>query len=195
MNPRRKWIGTLDNIRKFWETEVSQDHIDTGLRWYEEAHDIAVAISNHFGTDLDVVCAVLSAYSANTYWERTVTMTIKNLSFYYRYETVTGMRSTIKMVKDILDNNDADRLRGPKLRDFAQAIFTRGRHRHPVMDRWMARVWLGIMDWNGTVTEAMYTEAQEAYKQVADEIDMARAALQAGIWMRAIEYGPTRPTS
>lgn len=194
MAPKRKWIGSKDNIRRFWEEHVTRKHVREGQRWYKDAHDLAVAISETFGTDLPVVCAVLSAYSQNTYWERTVTATIKNLNFYYRYGTVMGMRNTIDTVTAILDNNDPSLLKGPKLNDFSMAILTAGQHPFPVMDRWMARVWLGKLNWMGTVTDAVYQDAQAAYIEVADEMRKARAVLQAGIWGAAIEFGPTRPT-
>ena len=198
MAGRRKWFPRASHVLEFWDAVVKEEHLEAGRVWYKEAQRQALAMSQAYGVDFPVVCAVISIYSINTPWEVNLKMARRTLEKWANGDRAPGygLKTVKKQVNAVLQNNDPTHIRGQKLSDFYRAILTGGKHGEPVIDRHMARISLGIPDWDGSVTPAVYREAQRVYKEALDLIHavdgeyIEPAPFQAAAWIafRPFEY-------
>jgi len=183
---RRKWFGSADNILNFFRKAVDPSHLDEGRDWYRQAQREAAAMAMTFGVEIHTVAGMLSAYSANNTWANNRLAVYTTLRRWRDGDErpVRGLTTVVNMVEPMLAGaHPMDVIRGLKLRDFYRAILTGGHHPLPVIDRWMARVWMDLPDWNLSVTPAMYRDAQSAYLEVAEALNIHPSDLQAGVWV------------
>lgn len=181
---RVKYVGSTVNILRFVDLHVRPEHIEEGKAWYRGARQEAGALASTFGVDLQIAVALQAAYSINNTWSNTRGFVYRTLERWANGDKApgTGLVSTVGMVHRVLHKNDPDQLTGNKVRDFYQAILTGGNHPRPVIDRWMARIFLDDMTFQGTVNTSMYHRAQGCYIEAAGLLNHHPADLQAVAW-------------
>lgn len=182
----RKWFGSAANILNFFRSQVDTAHLDEGREWYRQARREAGAMAMAFGLPLTTVCGLLAAYSINNTWANNRLNVYRTLVLFRDGDPnpVRGLKTTVGFARPMLDGvHPLDVMNGLKLRDFYLAILTGGTSSRPVIDRWMARVWMDMPEFNLSVTPAMYRDAQAAYIEVAQALEIHPSDLQAGVWV------------
>lgn len=186
------------NILKVFNQATSQE-ITNGVYWYDEAAKVAKDISEAFDIPFERTCLVISALSPNNSWTRNISDAWKVCRTWYElrrkpfltiveYEKAKERCVTCtypankQKAFDILDGK-LDYLNGLKTQNFARNIA--GCQQSVTIDVHAFSVAEGKRYTAKTIkpiSPKVYEECSGAYKDVAREMDVAPAHLQAIVW-------------
>lgn len=182
----------LNTYRHATESEVA-----AGLDWYPAAREYAQTLSNLYGLDRDIVCAVIAVLSPRISWALCCKAAIKLIDHWQadRYETrdVPGLNLNKEKAYRILDNNDPNYCRGPKVRSFYHNIADPNSPDYVTVDIWARRIAEGDPSLPATYfSDKDYQVYADAYREAADQIGLLPSELQAITWVtirRQVKYG------
>jgi YesN/AraC family two-component response regulator len=200
-----------NNIRKVWSL-ASKSEIASGIYWYPQAAKVASEISEEFDIPQDRVCLVISALSPNNNWSRNISDAWKvcrvwssereskrrfftfdksgiDIAEWYkqaekqRKECATCTYPANKEKAFAILDGKLDHLKGLKTQNFARNL--QGCEESVTVDVHAFSIANGKRYTAKTVkpiSKTVYEKISQAYTDVANEIDITPAQLQAITW-------------
>lgn len=159
---------------------ASPSEVADGIKWYAEANGIAKSIAEKSGVELWQAIELISVASPGADWSLNVK--IPALILEGKTDGLFITRQSMAKVKRILAGESA--VNGPKTTSFAQNIA--GNHEPVTIDGWMVRIACadpGIEWKNTSISGGAYKQIALAVKEVANELNILPAHLQAIVWV------------
>jgi hypothetical protein len=177
---RRVFGVTLETItRRILATfdRATASDVESGARWYDDAHDLAVELSAHCDS-IDHAAAVIAALSPRTTWSRNVAGAVELI---VRGAVMPGLigRNVATARRALVDGRHA--LSGPKTRRFAANIA--GNREAVTVDVWAARA--AGLDEDLLSRKGAYDAVEHAYRLAARRRGVDPATMQATTWIVA----------
>jgi hypothetical protein len=149
-------------------------HESMARTWYDEAHDIALNMSNLCGLSIEKCASILAAFSPRERWASNV----KYANMFINGGTPPTLTNNINMAYAAMSLG-FDALNGRKTNAFARNIA--GDKDAVTIDVWMIRA--AGMDANKGVNDTEYKLLSEIVKELAADRAMYPATAQALIWI------------
>jgi hypothetical protein len=171
-----------ENIMRVFESATESEY-NEGMTWYNEQHDIALALSPD---DVWRGAGVIAGYSPNNKWERNLMLATEVLT--------TGIVRTdylpvmVPQIQRIMDGeHPLDVFRGQKVRAFTAAIATNGESDIATIDRHAHDVCIGHVTEVGNgkkkIAKSVFNTMVMHYQQAALEAGIKVAQMQAVTWV------------
>ncbi len=178
-------VNSLNRALTLYLASTPEQRRD-GAAWYPDALDICQRAADRHGHDTFSVVAAMAILSANTSWNKNVSMT-RGLAASRRFRNPGTFQKIARKAWDAL-RGDITVIRGPKTQAFARAIA--GDARAVVVDRHILRA---LGHWRNGVSPRQYERYAREITQAADIVRVAPAVLQATIWLQE-QDAPTDPS-
>jgi hypothetical protein len=152
---------------------ATMSQIMQAATWYADAQSIAKQLSVEYDVNLDVVAAVIAAFSPRTRWAQNVL----NAELFLSGKTVPTLGNNIRMAESALELG-IPALKGRKTNSFAYNIA--GDMNVVTIDVWMIRA--AGYD-RKDANKSMYDLMESVIVELAAEFSVSPAQLQALIWI------------
>lgn len=179
------------NIRKVFDLATPED-LESGLSWYQEAHDFAVGLSIEYTVPVKAVSHVIAALSPGVRWEsnkRAAAEVFKSAPF---RPTVPGYAANVdkawRIAVNALDGGTAwtKILSGPKVTAFADNILNPPDSNRVTVDVHaisVAEYKIYTVKSAPKLTPRQYEIYVRAYTKVAKSVNLKPSELQAVCWV------------
>ena len=204
MTPYNKLMSntpTMD-IKNILAMYMQATPVDTqeGTVWYNNAHQICVALSDKYKLPLSTVVGVVSALSPNNKWDRNI-MDAENIIRAYVGEydypkvcTFTGNKDkAITILECEIDSSDniCAILKGNKTIAFFRGILTDGQCDEITVDGHAFNIWRGMytsLNEVPAISNKLYKTVSDAYKQAAETINNLEGTKYSAAQIQAITW-------
>lgn len=164
--------------------KATQEQINEGMNWYFIAHNEAVRLSKEHEVPFYKVCAIISALSPATPWDRNVWDADVYLSYGNEYKRYTTYKQNVrKCDKIMLANNFQEVLelfsKADKTRNFFLNIHDPMSDKHVTIDRHAMRV----AEFDQGLTPKRYKMLHKQYTDAAKLIGILPQQLQGVTWL------------
>ena len=205
MTPYNKLMSntpTMD-IKNILAMYMQASPVDTqeGTVWYNNAHQICVALSDKYKLPLSTVVGVVSALSPNNKWDRNIFDAENIIHAYcmgYDYPKVCTFGSNkdkaITILECEIDSSDniCAILKGNKTIAFFRGILTDGQCDEITVDGHAFNIWRGMytsLNEVPAISNKLYKSISDAYRQAAvtineiEDTNYSPAQIQAITWV------------
>lgn len=168
-----------ENIVSVFEQATDYEY-EEGMRWYNEAHDIALALSPN---DVWRGAGVIAAFSPQQKWEQNLIFATRALESGIATGHTTMMCGQAQRILN--GEHPLDVLGGMKVRAFASAIATNGLSDIATIDRHAHDIAMGrvFTQKERKIGRVLFRTLSMHYQQAAMEIGIATAQMQAITWV------------
>jgi hypothetical protein len=159
----------------------SDSNFDSGMSWYERAHNECLLISQVFEVPLSIVIGIVAALSPSNKWKQNLKDTWSFLEEpNVNTKVCTFMNQRWKAL-EIYNTEGTDEeikaiLNGDKTKNFYDNILYYSSSDLVTVDRWAYRS-VGL-----NPSKANFKKVEVAYKEVAEELDLRPHQVQAVVW-------------
>jgi hypothetical protein len=153
---------------------ATTEQVSTAIAWYDEAHDIALSMSDLCGLSIEKCASILAAFSPRERWASNV----KYANMFINGGTPPTLTNNINMAYAAMSLG-FDALNGRKTNAFARNIA--GDKDAVTIDVWMIRA--AGLDANKGVNDTEYRLLSEVVKELASTRGLYPATAQALIWI------------
>ena len=204
MTPYNKHMSntpTMD-IKNILAMYMQATPVDTqeGTVWYNNAHQICVALSDKYKLPLSTVVGVVSALSPNNKWDRNILDAENIIHAYcmgYDYPKVCTFSSNKDKAITILEceidssENICGILKGNKTIAFFRGILTDGQCDEITVDGHAFNIWRGMytsLNEVPAISNKLYQTVSDAYKQAAVTINNLEGTKYSAAQIQAITW-------
>ena len=204
MTPYNKLMSntpTMD-IKNILAMYMQASPVDTqeGTVWYNNAHQICVALSDKYKLPLSTVVGVVSALSPNNKWDRNIFDAENIIHAYcmgYDYPKVCTFSSNkdkaITILECEIDSSDniCAILKGNKTIAFFRGILTDGQCDEITVDGHAFNIWRGMytsLNEVPAISNKLYKTVSDAYKQAAVTINNLEGTKYSAAEIQAITW-------
>ena len=204
MTPYNKLMSntpTMD-IKNILAMYMQATPVDTqeGTVWYNNAHQICVALSDKYKLPLSTVVGVVSALSPNNKWDRNIFDAENIIHAYcmgYDYPKVCTFSSNkdkaITILECEIDSSDniCAILKGNKTIAFFRGILTNGQCDEITVDGHAFNIWRGMytsLNEVPAISNKLYKTVSDAYKQAAVTINNLEGTKYSAAEIQAITW-------
>ena len=193
----------MTDIRNILAMYMQATPVDTqeGTVWYNNAHQICVALSDKYNLPLSTVVGVVSALSPNNKWDRNILDAENIIHAYcmgYDYPKVCTFGSNKDKAITILEceidssENICAILKGNKTIAFFRGILTNGQCDEITVDGHAFNIWRGLytsLNEVPAISNKLYKAVSDAYRDAAVAInnqtqsDWSASQIQAITWV------------
>jgi len=175
-----EYVPSVENVLKVWEASSNADKA-SGAEWYNEAHDLAIELTN----DANTGAGVIAALSPQVSWVRNVTMARQIANG--ETPTMTNGRNIAKAQRCMSGESWNDVLGGPKVRAFAATI-ENPETEQVCIDRHAFDIAVGFSSddrTRGTLLgrAGIYEQFAAVYVEAAKMLNVAPSVVQATTWV------------
>lgn len=184
-------MSKVQNILTVYQHATNQE-IDSGMTWYNEAHDTVKQWAKEYDQPPQVVAYALAALSPRVQWEPNKRACKKLLDLHrqgrkphYNRIVVAGTKTNKAKAIDIIWKHELDRLKGPKVTRFADNILNPETSDKITVDVWAVRAadldphadakWLG--------PDPRYNRYEQAYLEASALLAQPPIKVQAVCWL------------
>jgi len=192
---------TMD-IKNILAMYMQASPVDTqeGTVWYNNAHQICVALSDKYKLPLSTVVGVVSALSPNNKWDRNIFDAENIIHAYcmgYDYPKVCTFGSNkdkaITILECEIDSSDniCAILKGNKTIAFFRGILTDGQCDEITVDGHAFNIWRGMytsLNEVPAISNKLYKTVSDAYKQAAVAINNLEGTKYSAAEIQAITW-------
>ena len=192
---------TMD-IKNILAMYMQATPVDTqeGTVWYNNAHQICVALSDKYKLPLSTVVGVVSALSPNNKWDRNIFDAENIIHAYcmgYDYPKVCTFSSNkdkaITILECEIDSSDniCAILKGNKTIAFFRGILTNGQCDEITVDGHAFNIWRGMytsLNEVPAISNKLYKTVSDAYKQAAETINNLEGTKYSAAQIQAITW-------
>ena len=157
-----------------------QAHIDYGMEWYEQAREYCQGIAIRYKLPLYAVVGALAALSPRNKWERNKSDLVAVIEHGENATTATFNRMKDKAIMCLNATSEQEAvkiLNGKKITNFFLNIYHEECN-FVTVDVWAMRV-VGLKK---SLTNKVYDEITQAFREVAEVYDIMPKQLQAITW-------------
>jgi hypothetical protein len=172
-------VAFIDNICSVYR-RATDAHIEAGTAWYQEAHNLALALTPH---DVTIGAGVIAVLSPKTLWERNQELAIR--AFHDGIST-GGLGPNCAKANRIMAGEPAELvIGGPKVTSFYRTIVDPNGDHDAVIDRHAYDIAMGkrMPEKDRKINRTTYREMVAAYAQAAFAFDTTPTILQAATWV------------
>lgn len=167
-----------------WYSKATQDQLNRGLHWYDEAKRQCEILAMYYGIPTNVAAAIVAILSPACQWERNLRDAAQLLSRREKAVVTTYRRNKEKALK-LLECGDLSLVSGNKVSAFFANLM--GDHTVVTVDRWAAKA-VGIDGHKVSTNGALYRRIANAYKEAAQRVGISPAQFQAIVWLVIREH-------
>jgi hypothetical protein len=181
----------VDRLKGLYETATA-GQLASGLVWYQEAHEYAVALAAKHGTSPSVVCAVIAALSPGANWDHNKNDADVFLSCFFlkklrgqKLPSVGsyGWRNIEKAERICKGEAPLDVLGGNKVRAFYVCLLLPESSKSVCIDRHAKCAAIGQYLGDTVVTPSEYSWIESHYRIAALDLGLVPSQLQAICWV------------
>ena len=192
----------MPDIKNILAMYMQATPVDTqeGTVWYNNAHQICVALSDKYKLPLSTVVGVVSALSPNNKWDRNI-MDAENIirAYCMGYDypkvcTFTGNKDkAITILECEIDSSEniCAILKGNKTIAFFRGIYTNGMCDEITVDGHAFNIWRGMytsLNEVPAISNKLYKTVSDAYKQAAETINNLEGTNYSAAQIQAITW-------
>jgi len=157
--------------------ELSLADVASGVAWYTEARSICRELAIDNGVTLDIAAGVVAAFSPRQFWSRNILVA----SEFLRTGKARGvLKRSLATAERVRVDGPTTALNGRKTRAFYDNLT--GSYESVTIDVWMLRV----VQWPvNSLSLSQYDNLERLFQQVAREVGLEPAHLQAALWVPA----------
>ena len=192
----------MSDIKNILAMYMQATPVDTqeGTVWYNNAHQICVALSDKYKLPLSTVVGVVSALSPNNKWDRNIFDAENIIHAYcmgYDYPKVCTFSSNkdkaITILECEIDSSDniCAILKGNKTIAFFRGILTNGQCDEITVDGHAFNIWRGMytsLNEVPAISNKLYKTVSDAYKQAAVTINNLEGTKYSAAEIQAITW-------
>lgn len=172
--------GYARRIRRVIDSATDSD-ISVGLSWYSDAREYAISVAESTQRSVEQVVGVIAALSPQIDWERNKRIAY---NFCMGYPVPDQTQANLRKAERILGGEDPEQvLTSPygyqKTLNFYRCIS--GQHTSVCVDRHAAKIATGRE--HNNLRGKRYQAIANAYRTVAEELDITPAQTQAIAWV------------
>jgi predicted RNA-binding protein with EMAP domain len=192
----------MPDIRNILSVYFQATPVDTqeGTVWYNNAHQICVALSDKYNLPLSTVVGVVSALSPNNKWDRNILdaeQTIKAYCMGFDYPKVCTFGGNKDKAITILEceidssENICAILKGNKTIAFFRGIYTDGQCDEITVDGHAFNIWRGLytsLNEVPAISDKLYKEVSNAYREAAETVNNLEGTKYSSAQIQAITW-------
>ena len=171
----------------------------SGIKWYLNAHDFCLSISQEYNLNLDIVVAILATLSPRNKWESNKQDCINTIKAFQagldinQFKVKTFNRNKQKAWDILITEKPV--LTGNKVTAFYCNIRYPVKSKEVTIDTWAARVAFNDISYKKPINNKDYTMLTKAYIRAFKEINKAHRYIQTPMQVQAVCWEDIRTST